>query len=263
MRFRLVLVGVFVAVLLFAVPVMGLRADSGAPVGGPVSSGSTDGTAELGFIGVIGSNGASVAAIDEGSYLWGANAGPEALPQTGVDLGGQTGQDQRAILDGIAGGVRNVTELLPQELAQTAVNDGAAQCVQVSDINDPDGFYSHGCDNAGALPATTAPSALPATGRWDDGIFVPSNLPAPGETELTIGELAPSALPVTGTSAQSTGCAQFWGMTVPDGFYSHGCDNGALPGTTAPSALPQSGVGAQSSGCAQFWGMTTRRVLQP
>lgn len=84
---------------------------------------------------------------------------------------------------------------------------------------------------------------LPVTGSWDDGIFVPSNLPAPGETELTIGELTPSALPVTGTSAQPTGCAQFWGMTDPDGFYSHECDNaGALSGTRRPSALPRTGV---------------------
>ena len=91
-----------------------------------------------------------------------------------------------------------------------------------------------------------APSALPVTGSWDDGIFVPSNLPAPGETELTIGELNPSALPPTGTSAQSTGCAQFWGMTDPDGFYSHECDNGAaLPGTTAPSARTADRCGAQ------------------
>ena len=103
----------------------------------------SEGAAELGFIGVIGRDGMSAAGINEASYLWGANAGlgrtasgsPEALPKTGTSPSeppyyealpaflasastrGKTGQDTQTILDEIAGGVRNITEILPEELA--------------------------------------------------------------------------------------------------------------------------------------------------
>jgi hypothetical protein len=51
-----------------------------------------------------------------------------------------------------------------------------------------------------ALVAWAGLMALPALGDSGTDLFVPLNLPAPGETELTIGELTPSALPVTGNT---------------------------------------------------------------
>jgi hypothetical protein len=53
-----------------------------------------------------------------------------------------------------------------------------------------------------ALVAWAGLMALPALGDSGTDLFVPLNLPAPGETELTIGELTPSALPVTGNTGE-------------------------------------------------------------
>ena len=119
----------------------GMSANGGQPAALPETG--SEGAAELGFIGVIGRDGMPAAGINEASYLWGANAAlgrtasgsPKALPLTGAspseppyyealpvflasaNSGEKTGQDTQKILDGIAGGVRNITEILPEELA--------------------------------------------------------------------------------------------------------------------------------------------------
>jgi len=86
-----------------------------------------------------------------------------------------------------------------------------------------------------ALLAVPLAAVAAQSGTGDSGdIYVPLNLPAPGETELTLGELAPSALPETGASKIAEPAIKNWryeGFTlVPDWV-----------DTAEPGALPQTG----------------------
>ena len=146
MRITMRFIGVLAAVLLIALPVMGISAQGGAEVASPV-------IVETG-------TGGEIQALTQGLLYKGSGyvpAGvttpvtPEGMPQTG-------------------GGEQAVT------MVSTWVWDGF------------DWVFL-------TIPAEPT-LALPQTGRSGE-VYVPSNLPAPGETELTIGELTPSALPET------------------------------------------------------------------
>jgi hypothetical protein len=90
------------------------------------------------------------------------------------------------------------------------------------------GFVWDGASDWRGVTSIVGPEALPVTGQSGD-IYVPSNLPAPGETELTIGELARSSL----------------AETEPGDIYL--ASNVLTPGKTAltagpaPVALPETG----------------------
>jgi ribosomal protein S11 len=203
MRIVMRFIGVLVATLLLAVPVMGISAQDGASVNGFLWNGLT-------YVPDIA-----------------APALPEGLPPTGISV--QRGASVNGFVwDG-----------------RTFVPDVTAIVLPEKQVGGPSGTEASGLFWNGT---TFVPdSAAPALGDWGTDVFVPSNLPAPGETELTIGELARAAAKV-GSDVRATGSDWAYGYDqLAIGMYqleaSSGMSaTGARAGTWSPRTVSLDGV---------------------